>query len=344
MLRVLDFSHQPAGGFATMLMAQLGADVTRVADRDADSPMDADPDLARYLTHGKRVVQLETAASEHRAALLDLVRDNDVVVQDDPPGDSSRRLLTLRTLRRRNAGIVLTTITPFGLRGPRAHWKSSELVQQAMGGVLAASGHSDGPPTRLAGWQAAFAAGLQAAIATLAAVRHVRTCGARGVHIDVSIQEVFSTHWAREIGRYVYTGEGTARPSPALGLQGFPHTVRASDGYVFLLPLRAEWEAFAEFLGLDRFVTHEWSDAETRIARWDEIEPHFLAALAQRTRYEWFTAAAERGWTLGAVEDPRGLLTNPQLTARGYFVPARTPDDGDCRGPGLPFTTTVREA
>lgn len=338
MLRVLDLTRRPAGGFATMLLAQLGADVLRVEDAGADAGAEPLGEYqCAYLSRGKQVTTLDLRSVAGRRVLLDLAGERDAVVEDHQPRPSARRPVSVRALRRRNPQLVVTSVTPFGLRGPRAHWKATELVQQAMGGLVASSGHSEGSPQQLAGAQSAHVAGVYAALVTLAAVRGVRAGVAGGVHIDVSVQEVFSTHWTREIGRYVYTGEGTGRPSPSLGLQGFPHTARAGDGYIFLLAQRAEWEAFAHFLGLDAFVAHEWSDPEARARRWEEIEPHFEAALRRRGRYEWFSDAAARGWTLAPVDDPLSILASPQLEARRFFDQFHLPDGRAVSAPGLPF-------
>jgi crotonobetainyl-CoA:carnitine CoA-transferase CaiB-like acyl-CoA transferase len=327
-----------------MLLAQLGADVLRIEDAAADAETVTSDYQRAYFSRGKQVTTLDSRSVAGRRALLDLAGQRDAVVEDHQPGSAARRPVSVRALRRAHPRLVVTSVTPFGLRGPRSHWKAGELVQQAMGGLVASSGHSDGPPQQLAGAQSAHVAGVYAALVTLAAVRGVRAGVAGGVHIDVSVQEVLSTHWTREVGRYVYTGEGTGRPSPSLGLQGFPHIARAGDGFIFLLAQRAEWEAFADFLGLDAFVTHEWSDPEVRARRWDEIEPHFEAALRRRGRYEWFADAAARGWTLAPVDEPLSILASPQLDARRFFERIQLPDGRAVTAPGLPFPADKQRA
>jgi crotonobetainyl-CoA:carnitine CoA-transferase CaiB-like acyl-CoA transferase len=336
MIRVCDLSQHPAGGFATMLLAQLGAEVLRIDDLSAGDTL-SEPFQRAYLARGKQVTALNIGSIAGRKALIDIVRRCDAVIEDHPPAAPTRRRVSVRRLRRENPRLVVASVTPFGLRGTRARWQASELIQQAMGGLVASSGHSEGTPMKLAGDQSAHVAGLYTAIATLASVRGVRDGITAGVHLDISIQETMSTHWTREIGRYVYTGEGTGRASPSLGLQGFPHTARAHDGYVFLLAQRVEWEEFAHFLGLDRFVTHEWSDAAVRKQRWAEIEPHFKRALERRGRYEWFEDAAARGWTIAPVDDAFSILASPQLAARNFFEQVELPNGHVLPVPGLPF-------
>ena len=111
----------------------------------------------------------------------------------------------------------------------------------------------------------------------------------------------------------------------------------AADGHLYLLALRAEWESFAHFLGLDQFVTHEWSDPEERARRWDEIDPSFRASIASRTTHEWVAAASERGYTFAPLDGPADILASPQLAARGFFGTVQTESGKDVLCPNLPF-------
>ncbi len=341
MLRVLELAGGLASQFATMTLAELGADVIKVEPPDGDRwrarRAGAPSDLSfEYLNRRKRSVALDLETSEGRATLLDLVATADAVIEDLDPDTLGRLRLSFGTLRRVQPGIVLTSISSFGRSGPRADWKANDFVLQAMGGVVDGTGWQGQPPQTLPGYPASFSAGLQAAAITAGAVYGVRA-GEQGVHVDVSIQEAMSTHWTREIERYIYHGLGVARGNVEMGLQGFPHTVMSRDGYIYLLALRAEWEALAHFLGLDDFVTHEWSDPQTRFERWDEIAPEFNANIAARGKYEWFAAAAERGYTFAPVDDVHEVQASPQLLARDFFGEADV--DGEAVAcPGLPFT------
>ena len=133
------------------------------------------------------------------------------------------------------------------------------------------------------------------------------------------------------------TGMGTRRQQRGGGAQGFPPTVPARDGYLYILALRAEWEAFAYFLGLEQFISSEWSDPAVRRERWAEIDPIFRSAIASRGRYEWFAAAAEHGYTFAPADDPLSVLESPQLAAREFFEPTELEDGAVVPGPRLPF-------
>ncbi len=343
-MRIVDLTQHVAGPFATLLLAELGHDVIKVERPGAGDPLrrrtltephDAGFD---YLNRRKRGVTLNLKDRRGRALLKRLAAEADAVVESFRPGVLARLGISLRSLRGANRDIVLTSISNFGQTGPRRDWPASEIVLQATGGIVAASGWAEGSPLRLAGNVAQHIGGLNAAIATIAAVLGVQAGLERGVQLDISIQEAFAAHWARHISQYIHHGLEIARESPVAGKQGFPHTVRASDGWLYILALRAEWESFAHFLGLDRFTTHEWSDHEARQSRWNELGPAFHAAVAARGRLDWFADAAERGYTFAPIDDPLGLLHSPQLIACGMFTAATLSDGAEVACPRLPFT------
>lgn len=342
-MRIIDLTHHVAGPFATLLLAELGHEVIKVERPGSGDPLRsrrAEPgDVAfDYLNRRKRGVTLDLKRRRGRALLKRLVAESDAVVENFRPGTMARLGLSFRSLRRAKREIVLTSISNFGQSGPRRDWAASEIVLQATGGIVAASGWANGSPIKLAGNVAQHIGGLNAAIATLAAVLGVQAGLERTVWLDVSIHEAFAAHWARHISQYIHHGLEIVRESPVAGKQGFPHTVQAKDGWLYLLALRAEWESFAHFLGLDEFISHEWSDHAARQARWDELGPAFHAAVASRGRLEWFAAAAERGYTFAPIDGPLGLLESPQLLARGAFTPATLADGTEALCPRLPFS------
>jgi len=348
MLRVIDLTQQVAGPFATLLLAELGADVIKVEPPHEGDPWrtrsQGEPDQGSfdYLNRRKRSLSLDLASKQGHALLLRLVADADAVVESFSPGTLGRLRLSYRTLKRANPNLILTSISNFGQSGPRRDWQATELVLQAMGGVVAGTGWEDRFPLKLAGYQACHIAGLNAATATLAAFFGARAGTMSGAHIDVSIQECLPPHWARHVSEYAYSGTLPRRERRENGRQGFPHTAMASDGWLYLLALRAEWESFAYFLGLEQFVTHEFSDSATRAQRWPEIEPHFHTNVAARSKYDWFAAASELGYTFAPIESPQEIMEGPHYAARAFFQPATLTTGATHPVAGLPFSHSMR--
>ena len=328
-MRVLELATTPAAAYAGLLLGQLGADVVAI-DFGAE-PLDAD--IECYVNRHKTRVAIDLATPAGVKQLLKLVASADALVEDFGPGGLDARKLSVRRLHRHSPRLVVASISPFGQTGPHADWHASELVTQAMGGMLQSTGWDGEPPVKLAGPMAAFIAGLHAAIGVFAGVFGVSAGTERPAHLDISAQETFLQHWSRHIGQWSYSGAGQRRDQRNLEGQGVPSMARAADGWICLAVRNARWNTVAGLLGLDDFTTDEWQTPRARVERWSEIAPHFHAAMASRSRDEWFAAAAERGLIFGPVHDLNEVLASEQYAARGYF---ETLDD-DLKVPGLPF-------
>ncbi|HEY7268499.1 MAG TPA: CaiB/BaiF CoA-transferase family protein, partial [Dehalococcoidia bacterium] len=302
----------------------------------ADTAALGDDSEFAYLNRRKRSVELDLTSTAGRKAFRALIAGCDGLVEDLGPGQLQARGLSYQNLRRVRPVLIAVSVSPFGQTGPRAGWQASDLVVQAMGGVVHNTGWDDSAPLKLAGNAAALVAGINAATALLAAVSGVETGAEPGVHIDVSMQETFAHHWTRHIAQWCYAGTNTKRERREFGRQGFPHTVPASDGLLYILALRAEWEALAFFLGLEKYITHEFTDPAVRAQRWPEIEPHFYESVASKGRYQWFGEAAKMGYTFAPIDEPGAVLASPQLEARGFFRTAVV-DGREVAAPGLPF-------
>lgn len=345
-MRILDLSVTPSGQFAGLLLAELGLDVVKVEPPGGDplrTPGDNAPShlLFDFLNRRKRSVtlDLDLDGADGRTALDALVRTATVVIEDFGPGGLEERGITVDQLRAGHPDLIVVRLSPFGQDGPRSDWKANDFILQAMGGVVWGTGWAGEAPLKLPRHQAEVVAGLNAAIAALGAAFGTTAGTEAGVVIDISIQETFALQWTRQVTRYNYAGRPYRRETAGAGRQGFPHSLPAKDGWIYMLAMRAEWEEFAFFLGLEQFITHEWSDPAARAERWEEIEPEFLAAVASRDRYDWFMDASERGYTFAPIDDPVDVVNSPQLAAREYFTEATLSNGQDVPAPSLPFRT-----
>jgi crotonobetainyl-CoA:carnitine CoA-transferase CaiB-like acyl-CoA transferase len=294
-------------------------------------PLEAD--VLRYVDRHKAHLAIDLSTPAGISQVLRMVKDSDALVEDLGPGGLDARKLSVRRLRRHNPRLVVASISPFGQSGPHAGWHSSELVIQAMGGIVQSTGWEGEPPVKLAGPMAAFIAGVHAATAVFAGVVGV-TAGVEGAaHLDISAQETFLQHWSRHIGQWSYNGVGQRRDRRTFEGQGVPSMARAADGWICLAVRNARWSTVAGLLGLDQFTDDEWQTPRARVERWPEIAPHFEASIAARGRDAWFAAAAARGLIFGPVHDVREVLASEHYAARDYFER----DADNLQVPGLPF-------
>ena len=179
-IRVLDLADEK-GVYCTKLLADLGADTIRIEEPGGD-PMRRigpffhdEPDHEKSLywfqfNTSKRGITLNLETADGREILKRLVKTADVVVETFPPGYLDEMGLGYSVLSELNPGVVLTSITPFGQSGPYRDFQSSDLIAQAMGGLMYLAGFPEDAPHKLHGSQAYHSASVQAAVGTMMAL------------------------------------------------------------------------------------------------------------------------------------------------------------------------------
>ncbi|MFJ1618430.1 MULTISPECIES: CaiB/BaiF CoA transferase family protein [unclassified Streptomyces] len=188
-LRVLDLSRLLPGGFATLMMADLGADVIKVeSPNGGDYGRIVDPDTFAALNRNKRSVVLDLREKAGRETLLRLVERSDAVVESHRPGVLESMELGYRQLRAVNRRVVLCSITGYGQTGPYATRPGHDLNFLALSGFFAVPHRADGIVDRVGVRVADMAGAMYAALATTVAVSSARTTG-EGQHVDVSLHE-----------------------------------------------------------------------------------------------------------------------------------------------------------
>jgi crotonobetainyl-CoA:carnitine CoA-transferase CaiB-like acyl-CoA transferase len=182
-IRVLDCSSEIAGPYCTKLLADAGADVVKV-ESGAGDPLRSwgSGALFDFLNTTKRSVLGSLSDPE----VIQLCAGADVVVESGRPGD-----LHGAALYADHPGLVVVSITPFGLDGPWADWAATEFTLQAWCGSTASRGLPEGPPLAAGGRIGEWMAGTYAAVATLAAVRSAQRSG-RGEHVDLAILDAMA--------------------------------------------------------------------------------------------------------------------------------------------------------
>jgi benzylsuccinate CoA-transferase BbsE subunit len=344
-LRVLDFSG-PMGNYAGKLFADMGADVVLVEPPGGtalrfEPPFIADePGLERSLNYAyqnssKRGIVLDLEAASGQQIFRDLAARADLVLETQPPGWMAERGLGFEALRKCTPRISVASITPFGQTGPYAAMQATDLVALALGGLLYMGGYRDVAPTQAHGDQAFKCAAMYGAVAALLAVTSAEL-GGEGQHVDISMQE--SVTLALENAAQTFDLEGVIRKRP-LGDQRFAGygLFPCQDGYIFLgsrgigtspaWTRSLQWFSDENMEGAQRLYGPEWSDLaylKTDEAR--EVFGELFIPWAKRHTKAWlYTEGQKRGIPLAPVSTPQDLVENPQLEARGHFVPFTHP-------------------
>ncbi len=182
-IRVLEVGTMLAGPYATMMLADLGAEVTKLEPAGGDISRQVSDSYFASLNRGKRSVRIDLGSEPGRARLGELVAESHALLVNLKPSAIRRLGLTYDALRRYNERIVCVAITGYGLHG--GDDPAFDYVIQAAAGIAALTGDPAGPPT-LPGYSSADnSTGLTAALGLLAQI-----VSGRGGQLDVSLYEV----------------------------------------------------------------------------------------------------------------------------------------------------------
>jgi crotonobetainyl-CoA:carnitine CoA-transferase CaiB-like acyl-CoA transferase len=346
-VRVLELGQMVAAPYATKLMADLGADVVKVEPPEGDAarrrgPFRGAPDpeasgLYLYLNTNKRSVGADLATTEGVERALDLAAEADIVVTDHTLGSGGGpgydELAAVRD------GLVVCSITPFGLTGPYSGYRAEEITTVHGGGwgylTPGASTRPELPPLKPHGHQAAFASGIAAATAALAAFDKAERTGV-GEHLDVSqMAHVAAMLEAAFIG-YTYTGEVATR----LGIRLINpwKILDVADGSIFVVAVEQDqWERLVELMGTPEWATLDiFADRDSRNAAEDVLHLYLAEWAAPHTVAELFHGGQARRIAFAPVHTMEQMDHDPHLAERGFIVELDQPGLGPLRRPGPP--------
>jgi crotonobetainyl-CoA:carnitine CoA-transferase CaiB-like acyl-CoA transferase len=239
-----------------------------------------------------------------------------------------------------NPGLVMTSITPFGLSGPHADYQMTDLTLWSAGGVAALNGGGPGsdemPPLKAFGSQAGFQGGVNAALATLAALFE-RLHSKLGQHVEISIQECITAILELTFEYWPYQGLVASRLG-AKPIQPLDF-LECADGWIFLCCVEEhQWHAWLELMG-----NPEWGSLEifeNRLARganWDALKIFLSEYCADKKVDDLYRTAQARRIPVAPVSTMGDLLSSDHLRARGFFATIQHPDAGELRVPGAPY-------
>ncbi len=323
-LRVLDLSDH-AGALCSRVLGGLGADVVRVEPPGGASvrrlgPMRGGESLSHlYANQNKRSVVLDLTSEEGRAGLGSLARSADVIV-DARSMAPALRVGAPDPLAALPAGVVMIRVTPFGSTGPRRHWRGSDLVCTARGGMTFVNGHPGEEPIAPFGLASYAATGLVGAVAALIGLAARDRTGA-GAVVDLSVAGATAGAVEHVTGLLRQTGEVQRRQGTLHWSRTF-RAGRARDGLVLLCHL-GDWTTLSEWVVSEcpevRDLTDaRWEDIGARKEGAAEIFEHLDRWLAGTSVAAACEGAALRRLPFAEVRSPERLAADPQLAARGF--------------------------
>ncbi|XVQ10497.1 CaiB/BaiF CoA transferase family protein [Spirillospora sp. CA-255316] len=313
-LRILDFSRVLAGPLATMILADLGATVTKIErpgtgddTRAWGPPYDAgQATYYQSVNRNKDSVVLDLRTPEGAARARELAATADVVVENFRPGVMDRLGLGYETLSAASPGLVYCSITGFGAG---AALPGYDLLIQALGGLMSITGMPDGEPQKAGVALVDVISGLFASVGVLAAVRHRDRTG-QGQRVEVNLLSCLLAALVNQGSAYTLAGQvagrmGNAHPSVA------PYELLPTgDGdLVVAVGNDRQFAALAQVVGRpelaadDRFRTND-----ARVAHRDELRGALVDALAAKPAADWVPALSAERVPAGQVNDIAGAF------------------------------------
>ena len=310
---VADFSRILAGPYATMLLADLGADVVKVEGPGGDDTRGWVPpsrgDVGTYylsVNRNKRSIALDLADPGDREIAHALSRRADVLVQNFKPGGLARFGLDYDAVRAHNEAVVYCSISGFGTAGG-ATLPGYDLLVQGMSGLMSLTGAPDGPPYRAGIAVFDVMTGLQAALGVVAALHHRARTG-EGQHVETDLLSTALSTLVNQTSAYVAGGVvphrmGNAHPSV------YPYEpLPTGDGELIVATGNdAQFRRLVEGIGRPALGADSRFDTMAkRNANRDLLRPLLVEALSVRSAQEWFADLSAAGLPCGPINTVAG--------------------------------------
>jgi crotonobetainyl-CoA:carnitine CoA-transferase CaiB-like acyl-CoA transferase len=361
-LRVIEVAEDPAGELAGKLLADMGADVCKVEPPGGSPTRRIGPFAPpaschegpgasltfRYYNTNKRGLVVDYRTPAGVTELRNLVAGTDVFVSTLAPAALRELGLDLDALRRDTPRLVIVSVTPFGLTGPRAEWRSSDLVAIAMGGPLNSCGYDDHDiaPIRPGENQSFHSVASFAHIGALLALLHRDQTG-EGQLVDVAMHDCLAVGVELANPYWFYPGvlihRQTCRHAQPTPTQ--PALFRCGDDrYVYFALILADpkpWRSLVDWmaehdLAVD-LVEPAYDDTAFRQSNFAHVQGLVECFFLLMSAEEVYRQGQARQLPIGIVNAPEEVLEDKHLAARGFFVDVEHPDGTTARYPGSPY-------
>jgi crotonobetainyl-CoA:carnitine CoA-transferase CaiB-like acyl-CoA transferase len=344
-IRILDFSTLLPGPFATMMLADLGADVLKVEaphrpDLLRQGPPYDDGASGGYMAinRGKRSITLDLKFPEAVAVVKRLVQSYDIVIEQFRPGVMDRLGLGYETLRRENDALIYCSITGYGQDGPYRDRAGHDINYLAISGILSCSGRKEQGPVPQAVQIGDLGGGsYQAVVSILAAVIHRHRTG-EGQYIDVSMTDG-AISWCTFLAvKQLVGGKNPEYESEFLNGGSFYDCYRTSDGrYMSVGSIEPPFfAALCRATGTEDLIGKlGWGMEGQDIMR--EAKERFRQIFASKTQAEWIEIFKDLDACVEPVLTVAEMTRHPQVRARNMIADVRKPNGATQKQINTPF-------
>lgn len=331
-VRVLDFTRILSGPYGTLLLAELGAEVIKIEQPETGDDtrswgppfLDEEESTSAYfgaLNRGKRSLALDLREDVDYETFRALVPTADIVVDNFRPGVARRLRIDRESIQELNPAIVTCSISGFGTEPALEHLPGTEIVVEAMSGLMSVTGDRDGEPVRFGIAMTDIATGLTATTRILAELLAARASGT-GRHIDVSLYGVAIGCLGTLVAGSSVTGEtpqrwGSHHPS-IVPYGGFP----TSDGSVITGCINdRQWPVFCEVIGDPQLRNvFEYTTNASRVRHRVQVEDRISIATRMWTTQELVEALLAKGLLAAPIRTVTEMMSDPVTETLGLIT------------------------
>ncbi len=348
-LRVFDLTRILAGPTCTQILGDLGAEVIKIErpgsgdDTRRFGPPFLKDDAGRETAESayflssnrnKRSLTLDLTQPEGQALARRLVARCDVLVENFKHGGLAKYGLGYEQLKAECPGLVYCSITGFGQTGPYAAKPGYDVLIQGMGGFMSTTGEPDGAPQKAGIPIADLMAGMYAAVAINAALRHREATG-EGQYIDIGMLDTQVAMLSMQGLNYLATGQAPKRLGNAHPNIVPYQTFATADGDIILaVGNDAQFQRFCEFAGVPELADEEkFSTNEARVRNRDELTERLTPVLAGRPSRHWIQGLEACNVSCGPINTIDQVFADPQVVARGMKLEMPHPAAGEAPVP-----------
>jgi len=344
-MRILDFSQAWAGPIASMMLADLGAEVVKIEPPGLGDHVRGwtRPDLhglsPYYLSanRNKRGIVLDLKTERGREIALELAERADVLLENFRPGAMDRLGLGWEIMHARNPALIYCSVSGYGSDGPYARRAAYDLLIQGEGGLLSVTGQSEDQLAKI-GIPAVDVVAANVAAFTILAAYTGRGSSGAGERLDISMLEIATTFMSTLLIDYAISGK-VAKPMGTGNQLLAPYQVYPTKSRPIVLGVltEAHWAVLCDVLNRpDLLSDPRFETAPIRVINRDALNDELVPILATEEAEHWVEVLGGLGLAAGFVNNVETLLDHPQHDARG-FIKTQVVEGVPVRAPGAPW-------
>lgn len=345
-VRILDLTRYLSGPYATLLLAEMGAEVIKIEvpevgdDTRHIAPMQGDVSFYHStVNRSKSSIELDLKLDESRAYLHAMAADCDVFIQNFRTGVADRLGVGFEEITKINPRIVYCSISGFGADGADSQRAAFDLIVQAESGVMSLNGESHNPPTKLGLPMADLSSGMFAVHGILAALLR-RTRTGKGGHVEVSMMSSLLSLSVYNATRYFVTGESPKRMGsrhPGVVPYG---QYAASDGSILLSTFSdGSWKKIVDAMDRPELADDpRFATASSRVQHRDACDTLLSEVFAGFTSEDIVKRLHKAGIPCGVVRSLGEALEIETASKSGGIVDVQYPGSvGSIRSVRIPI-------